>query len=53
MSSILTKHKRLLSRDMYRGFTMLLMVSAGFGLSILADDPGCKRGCDTKRSSTC
>ena len=32
--------KRLLSLDVYRGFTMFLMVSAGFGLSALADNPG-------------
>ena len=40
MSPVLTKHKRLLSLDAYRGFTMFLMVSAGFGLSVLADNPG-------------
>jgi len=40
MSPVLTKHKRLLSLDAYRGFTMLLMVSAGLGLSVLADNPG-------------
>ena len=36
----LTSKKRLLSLDAYRGFTMFLMVSAGFGFSILADNPG-------------
>jgi len=40
MSPVLTKHKRLLSLDAYRGFTMFLMVSAGFGLSVLRDNPG-------------
>jgi len=40
MSAVLTRHKRLLSLDAYRGFTMFLMVSAGFGLSVLADNPG-------------
>ncbi|MBN2288168.1 MAG: DUF5009 domain-containing protein [Candidatus Glassbacteria bacterium] len=40
MSPELTKQKRLLSLDAYRGFTMFLMVSAGFGLSVLADNPG-------------
>ncbi len=32
--------KRLLSLDIYRGFTMFLMASAGFGLGALADNPG-------------
>ncbi len=32
--------KRLLSLDAYRGLTMFLMVSAGFGLSSLAGAPG-------------
>ncbi len=40
MSPVLTRQKRLLSLDAYRGFTMFLMVSAGFGLSVLADNPG-------------
>lgn len=40
MSPDLTKHKRLLSLDAYRGFTMFLMVSAGFGLGVLSDNPG-------------
>ena len=40
MSPVLTKHKRLLSLDAYRGFTMFLMVSAGFGLGVLSDNSG-------------
>lgn len=40
MTAELTERKRLLSLDVYRGFTMFLMVSAGFGLSALADNPG-------------
>jgi heparan-alpha-glucosaminide N-acetyltransferase len=39
MPPALTNQKRLLSLDAYRGFTMFLMVSAGFGLSVLADNP--------------
>lgn len=31
---------RLLSLDVYRGFTMFFMASAGFGFSALADNPG-------------
>ncbi|HUU28528.1 MAG TPA: DUF5009 domain-containing protein [archaeon] len=42
MSPVLTKQKRLLSLDAYRGLTMFLMVSAGFGLGVLADNPGWK-----------
>ncbi len=40
MGTEAAKSKRLLSLDVYRGFTMFLMVSAGFGLSALADNPG-------------
>ena len=40
MSANLTKRGRLLSLDAYRGFTMFFMASAGFGFSILADNPG-------------
>lgn len=40
MSPVLTKHKRFLSLDAYRGFTMFLMVSAGFGLGVLSDNSG-------------
>lgn len=40
MSPELTGKKRLLSLDAYRGLTMFLMVSAGFGLGSLADNPG-------------
>ncbi len=31
---------RLLSLDVYRGFTMFFMASAGFGFAVLADNPG-------------
>ena len=40
MAPVLTKHKRLLSLDAYRGLTMLLMVSAGLGLAVMANHPG-------------
>jgi heparan-alpha-glucosaminide N-acetyltransferase len=40
MATETAQSKRLLSLDVYRGFTMFLMVSAGFGLSALADNPG-------------
>jgi len=40
MNNVLQKQKRLLSLDAYRGFTMLLMVSAGLGLGVLASHPG-------------
>ncbi len=40
MSANLTKGGRLLSLDVYRGFTMFLMASAGFGFTVLADNPG-------------
>ncbi len=40
MSANLTKRGRLLSLDVYRGFTMFLMASAGFGFAVLADNPG-------------
>jgi heparan-alpha-glucosaminide N-acetyltransferase len=40
MATEAAQSKRLLSLDVYRGFTMFLMVSAGFGLSTLADNPG-------------
>ncbi len=40
MANESAQSKRLLSLDVYRGFTMFLMVSAGFGLSALADNPG-------------
>ncbi len=39
MSPELTKQKRLLSLDAYRGLTMFLMVSAGFGLDSLSGSP--------------
>jgi len=40
MSPELTEKKRLLSLDAYRGLTMFLMVSAGFGFGVLLDNPG-------------
>jgi heparan-alpha-glucosaminide N-acetyltransferase len=39
MSNELPYKGRLLSLDAYRGITMVFMVSAGFGLSSLADNP--------------
>ncbi len=40
MSANPAKRERLLSLDVYRGFTMFLMASAGFGFTVLADTPG-------------
>ncbi|MBN2288373.1 MAG: hypothetical protein JXQ83_03505 [Candidatus Glassbacteria bacterium] len=40
MSNGLPYKGRLLSLDVYRGITMIFMVSAGLGLSSLADNPG-------------
>ncbi|MFH1068753.1 MAG: DUF5009 domain-containing protein [Candidatus Glassbacteria bacterium] len=40
MSQVLTPKGRLLSLDVYRGFTMILMASAGFGFAVLDDNPG-------------
>ncbi|HUU29069.1 MAG TPA: DUF5009 domain-containing protein [archaeon] len=40
MSPELTKHGRLLSLDVYRGLTMLLMCSSGLGLGVLENTPG-------------
>ena len=40
MATESVQSKRLLSLDVYRGFTMFLMVSSGFGLHALADNHG-------------
>jgi len=40
MRPTLSPRGRLLSLDVYRGFTMMLMCSAGFGLYVLRDNPG-------------
>ena len=42
MSNVLPYKGRLLSLDIYRGITMIFMVSAGLGLHSLADNPGWK-----------
>ena len=40
MNQTNTNRGRLLSLDVYRGFTMILMASAGFGFLTLRDNPG-------------
>ncbi|HID20874.1 MAG TPA: hypothetical protein EYP14_00525, partial [Planctomycetaceae bacterium] len=38
-TAAIQKSRRLMSLDAYRGFVMLLMVSAGFGLTKVANNP--------------